>query len=169
MHMRGKAQSPLDGKMFYAKQGVTLIELLIAIGVIAVITGITTLYLVGARGAKDLDNDAKRIVVTLRDAQQRSMTQEEGDSWGVRFTENASGKDFFELFRTNSATAFPRVILKDNIEFTDPASGSKDIVFERLSGKPTSGSGTVEIKIVNSAPPSQTKTIFIGDNGTITY
>lgn len=56
------------------ENGVTLIELLIVIGIIAVLVGLIFMGYSGARKRIDIDNAANAIATTLMDVRLRSMT-----------------------------------------------------------------------------------------------
>ena len=58
------------------------------------------------------------------------------------------------------------VSLKSNLKFIDPVSGTKQIIFSGLTGKPTSGND-VTIIIGLSSSSSNYKTITVYANGRI--
>ncbi len=150
--------------------GVTLIELLVVMAVVVVIAGATSLFLFGLRGSQDLDNDGKQIVAVLRDAQQRSITQENivqgsNERWGVHFMNPLSSQiGYYEVFR---GTVYPGVIvyrrnLHTSIGYLNiPSGSSKDVFFDVLSGVATPS--TIHIGTLQSI-----KVITINNNGTIT-
>jgi len=157
-------------------KGIMLVELLIAIAVLAVIAGAVSLNLFGFGRRQDLDSDVKSIVAFLRDAQARAITQEEDASWGAYF-DNSVSPPFYALFRgTTYTTPAAMKTLKQAIEFKNPSPGvSIEVVFRKLSGcvleppqftQCRSASIQIVIGIIGS---SETKLITINSNGAITY
>ncbi len=79
-------------------RGFTLIELLIVITILAVIGAVAFISLSGRRGTADLTSTSQQIVATLREAQNRSVTQMQGVSWGVHFANPTNTSPFYALF-----------------------------------------------------------------------
>jgi type II secretory pathway pseudopilin PulG len=63
--------------------GFSVVELLIVMTVIALLAGPLAINLIGFRQQRSLQNDTRLVVGMLRDAQQRSLTQEGDMTWGV--------------------------------------------------------------------------------------
>lgn len=142
-------------KIFH-RRGFTLIEILITFGIIAILGTTIGFSLFGVRQGQDLDGAAKRIAGILQEAQQRSITQEGGFQYGVRFTKPAVGAHTFELFQQIAAGEFsggyyaigsPSVpttfislkpyVLKSSLEFMNPDTAQdwiEDIVFKKIEG-----------------------------------
>ena len=145
---------------------------------ITIITvGGTGLYLFNFKSANELDVDAESIVGALRDAQQRSINQEETARWGIRFT-NQSGEQYYELVKIFSGGGFGGIdvvmavskkALNNALLFADPAGGQKTISFEKITGVPHEpvGEATAAVEINGSNPP-QKKTITVNQHGVIT-
>lgn len=156
-------------------KGLTLIELLIAVGIMTILALVTVPNLINYRRAQDLDFDAKGIVSALRDAQQRAITQENisaaPEQWGVHFEDSASGQDFYEVFRGTTylaGTAISKKPLKSSIEFDAPV--PPNVFLKNLTGLPVSASFvTIKIKGTTICSSSDCKTINITTNGTFTY
>jgi len=148
------------------KQGFTLVELLITLGLIAILGTFTFISFSGYRQRQLLDETARAIVVALRDAQQRAINQQDGSDWGVHFENSVSGRDFYAVFK-GSTYVSPVTIsyLSPALEFLEPANGSKDVVFDKLSGvtSPTS----ITIGLLDN--PSSAKTITINGVGQVQY
>ncbi len=116
----------------------------------------------------NLNLTVNEIIFLLRNAQNRSITQENGSNWGVHF-ENPSGQnDFYALFQGaaySSGNTVLRANLRPAVQFNNPSSGaSKDIIFNPISGLPTA-SATVIISLKSDS--SGAKTIIINANGQI--
>ncbi|MEK7612473.1 MAG: type II secretion system protein [Patescibacteria group bacterium] len=163
-------------------RGFTLIELMITIAIGSVIFGFTTFGVIRQRVVQNLDSDAKRVESFLRDAQQRSITQENGSMWGVRLEKLVTG-DIMKLVYASSSTltstiypppgsAAPAALvrevykLKNDIYWVGLVDRSiQDIAFSTLKGSPGGTPQSVVLGIISGA---ETKTITISANGTIT-
>jgi len=149
------------------KKSFTLVELLIVIGIIAVIAGFGMLNLYPYWRSKTLEGTAEKIAIFLENAKAKSMVQENGSAWGVHFENPTSSQSFFSLFygSYSSSTVIQTIYLPKQIEFSDPSEGSsKEIIFEKLTGK--TGTST-QIKIYLISSPSQQKTIEVNSFGKI--
>jgi len=142
-----------------------MLELLIVVGITAVLGGVSITYYANQRGSKTLDAAAQEITGYLRYAQRKSIAQQEGKQWGVHFENPASGRGFYSLYTgaTYSSPVETRY-LPAGIEYTDPASGSStDISFDKLTG---SFSGTYkQIKLQSNQ--AETNSILACSQGII--
>ncbi|HEY4497004.1 MAG TPA: prepilin-type N-terminal cleavage/methylation domain-containing protein [Candidatus Paceibacterota bacterium] len=160
--------SNVSGQMFL--RGLSLVELLVTIGILAIIGSIAYSGFFVSKDTKTLESFTKRIVADLRSASSRAVAQEESDAWGIHF-ENPTGEDndFYWLWHGNdyaTGTSISRTSLPQSIRFTDPASGtSKDIVFAKLTGLPDS---TADISI-ESISMGDSRIITINANGRIDF
>ena len=147
------------------QRGFTLTEILIVSAVVAILASLTSLSLVNYKRSQGLGFDADVIAATLRDAQSRSIIQEEDSQWGVHFVNNASGQDTYEIFKgaAYGGVAYFKKPLHAAVGFQNP--GSWDVVFDKITGLP-SGASTVTFCLTGTA---DCKTINIAANGTITY
>ena len=147
------------------RRGFTLAEILIVSAVIAILASLTSLSLFNYKRSQGLGLDADLIVAALRDAQARSVQQEEDSQWGVHFVNNESGQDTYEIFKGASygGSAYFKRPLHAAVGFENP--GSWDVVFGKLTGLP-SGASTVTICLTGTP---DCKNINIAANGTITY
>jgi len=156
------------------KRGFTIIEVLIASTITIVILSVVGLSLFNFRRVQALDNDTRRIVATLRDAQQKSITQEDIDGslanerWGVHFDAGVGGQEWYEVFRGDGfpgVTSY-RKLLSDSVTFKNVPVEGIDVFFEKISGE-TLTPLSIVLELENN--PSESRTITIQDNGTITY
>ena len=155
----------------FQEKSFTLIELVIVIAIIGAISviGITNLF--NYRSLQNLKNTTQEIVAVLRNAQNRSMSQELSNRWGVYFSNPAgAGNDFFELFsgtNYNPAAVASHTVLSSGVQFDVPAAGaSTTIIFSPLTGFPDT-STAVRISLTNN--PLASSTITINSNGQIQY
>lgn len=158
--------------MFKKNSGLTLIELLIVLGIISIIATISTLNLFDFKAGQDLDFSTKEVVATIRDAQTKSITQENlgaSEVWGVRFTNPSVGVGFYEVWK---GVSYPGILnskkfLTPNTEFETPAKGSfLDITFQKITGV-TNSSQTVKIRIINDI--TKFRIVTVSSNGSIDF
>ena len=130
----------MDFKTLWTRNGFTLVEVLIVVGVLALISGISILGLAGLGNIKALDLAAQELVANLRDAQRRAITQEKSSQWGIHIGAVDGDRDFYEIFQGASYSAdkaVSRTALSPKVEFTTPAQGeTKDIIFSKITGYP---------------------------------
>lgn len=148
----------------------TLIELLIVVGIVTVLAAVGIMNLLNYTQRQDLDFTAREIVSVLRNAQNRSVSQEDGLRWGVYFENPAAGTDFYDLFKGatySGGTLVSRATLRSGVQFVIPATGATStIIFSPATGLPTA-STTVKISLVSNSAASST--ITINANGGIQY
>lgn len=151
-------------------RGFTLIELIIVIGIIAIISVVATLNIFSYREQQDLDLTTREIVVALRNAQDRSISQESGNRFGIHFENPSGGQSFYDLFSGTTyatGTIISKVTLRSSLQFFDPGSGNnKDVIFMPVTGLPNA-STTIIISLKRNS--SVLKTIIINTNGQIQY
>lgn len=152
-------------------KGFTIIEIIIVIAIIAVLFGTGFLRLLDYRQHQTLNSTKQSIVAILRDAQNRSISQESGARWGVHF-ENPPGtaNNFYELF-SGASYSQNNVVSRNNldpeIKFIDPADGiTKDVIFLPITGKLGAVASTT---IALFSDSSVSSTIAIDLNGKIQY
>ena len=148
----------------------TLIELLITIGIVAVLSVIGFINLTGYRERQSVELAGQGIAAVLRDAQNRSISQDSGARWGVHF-ENPSGlSGFYELFSGvsySTGVVLQRANLPSNVIFNQPSSGaSTTIIFSPVAGFPGSSTTVIISAIGNQSVSS---TIIVNTNGEVQY
>ena len=150
------------------RKGFSLIELLITIGIVAVLGTIGTMNLVNYRSRNILDLQTQEIVATLRDAQSRSISQENGRPWGIHFENPSSDSDYYSLFASstyNSSDINSTTTLNSAVVFLDPsAGGSKNVNFSAVTGLPSAADS---LAIALKANNSVSSTITINAIGQI--
>ena len=156
---------------FFMTKGFTLIELLIVISITAILATFGAMNLIGHRRERDVNFTIQEIITVLRNAQDRSIAQEEGSRWGVYFN-NPSGEsnDFYELFKGMTyatSTIVSKIALRSNIQFDTPTSNSSStVIFAPITGLPNA-STTIKISLIGK--PTSSSTIIVNSNGEIGY
>ncbi len=152
--MRSRAASRLA-----VESGFTLLELLLTISIGAVIFMFTVPAFLGFYRSQIVDDTAKNLVDSLRQAQQYSMIQLEGRSYGIKLLPLSNS---YVLFQGDSYAT--RNTAEDEVD-TYPSiisidATSTEVVFSRLYGTSTfSGTWTIS--------GGQTRSIDISQGGII--
>jgi len=164
--MYEKLMRPSDYKIL----GFSLLELVIVIAIFAILGTVGFVKLTDYFVRNNLEKDAQKIVFTLKNARDRSISQDRGLQWGVHFENSASGKGFYELF---AGTSYPgQTILRNDlntgVEFLSPsASSTLDILFSKVTGL---ASASTTIVIALAEDNSIIKSISISSaNSEISY
>lgn len=149
--------------------GFTLVELLITItlGITLATVGFTNYQ--GFKARKDVELTTAEVASAIENVRQRSITQEDGSAWGIRFNSVADGQDSYEVFKGTTYTTSSVVSLsplRGAIEFSDPSGGSFiDVVFLPITGR-VSSSETISIS--RTTGTNDVGSITISDLGRIT-
>lgn len=147
-----------------------MIELVVVMGIFIMLAATVRFFPIDFFYAQSLNDDAAKIAAVLRGARDRSVTQEAASAWGVHFVNNATGPDYYQVFRGDNfatGTVTERVNLNETVQFVSPPSASTtDVMFSKMSGLPT-GASSIIISLI--ARPSNSKTLTIVGSGQIQY
>lgn len=148
--------------------GFTIIELIIVIAITAVIiVGSYGIIGINFKSKNELELTTREIISVLRNAQDRSISQEDGSQWGVHFENPASDNGYYLLYKGTSTVFVLKKILRPNIKFLNPSIGSnKEIEFSFITGFPNASTDIV-LSLKNNQFSSST--IMINSNGQIQY
>lgn len=120
------------------RSGFTLVEVLITIAIIATLPTFGFFALFKYTANQSLELAAGEVSAAMRDAQKKSITQENGKSWGVRFISDLSGRDSIAIFYGTSFSAdsvIKTISLRNGIKFGEPTGGNAyDISFSPIDG-----------------------------------
>lgn len=143
--------------------GFTLVELLVTIGLLGLLIGLTTISLISVQRRVTLSSTITTLISDLKEQQTKAMTGDTGgvskNSYGIYFDTNR-----YILFRGASySSADPSNFAVDlaNIDFANPGTS---IVFARISGEIAAASNITLTDITNN----QQKTIQINRYGVVT-
>ncbi len=142
-------------------KGFTLIEILVVLGITIILATGGFLSLWNLKKHQALRLAAENMVAFVRDAEQRSVSQDQGLGWGVHF-ENSADRDSYWRFSGSDPMAISeKITLPSGVEMDTP---SDDVFFAKVSGLPDS---SAEVKIKLSGDDSSVMTIKINAQGTI--
>ena len=122
-----------------SRRGFTLIEVIISIAILAVVSTVGFLALTSYKGGKNIELTMNELVAVIRDAQRRSITEQDGKQWGLHFINSTSTAHSYEMF--NGASYTPSTVsstysLKRSVAFSNPSEGlNVDTIFSAISGK----------------------------------
>lgn len=152
--------------------GFTVIELILVLGIIAVLSFVSLASLSGRKNKAELDGVTKQMASLLREAQSRSVSQSNYTIWGVRFANDATTTPFYALFSgatySTSAEAGHYALPTDASYVTSTiARGAVvDITFAQISG---AASNATSVAIYLNSQPTASSTITITSAGAISY
>ncbi len=156
--------------IFNRIRGFSLVELVISIGIIAILASAGFISILSYKQRQALLSATQEIIAVFRNAQDRSISQESGSRWGVHFENPSADLDFFDLFQGSSygtSTIVSRNTLPSGVQFDNPASGaSSTVIFSPITGLPDASS-TIKISLINN--PTSSSTIIVNTNGEIQY
>jgi type II secretory pathway pseudopilin PulG len=137
-----------------SKSGLTLIELLLSIGIIWALAGLSAPFLSTFLGSERVDITTDKVIRTLRKAQSYALAGKENSTWGVHYE---TGN--LVLFKGSSYLGRDSSF---DEEFSTPRaitiSGLNDIHFNKLWGNP---SQTISVT-VSTPYDSETITVNLG-------
>ncbi|MBI4034178.1 MAG: prepilin-type N-terminal cleavage/methylation domain-containing protein [Candidatus Brennerbacteria bacterium] len=122
-------------KIVNSRGGFTLIELLIAIAILVIVSSAGFIGLSGYKGARDVEFTMNELVSAIRDVQRRSVTEQSGKQWGLRFVNASSSYEIWNGSSYASGTVDKLYSLSRNITFGNPSTSTVDIIFSAISGK----------------------------------
>jgi len=141
---------------FFKKNfGVTLIELLIAMGATVIISTSAFLSLSGIPGREAVVDATLKLAADLRDVQFRSITQDDASYWGVYVDYGGGTAPLYKLYSLTSlpansyrnkptdpppnSTLEKSISLDPNLRFITPgATNNLVLIFDQLTGLPAS-------------------------------
>lgn len=143
--------------------GFTLVELLVTIGLIGSLIGLTTISLINVQRKVTLSSTITTLISDLKEQQTKAMTGDTGgvskDSYGIYLDTNRYILFHGDLFSSTDPSNF--AINLANIEFSNPGTS---IVFSQVSGEIAAASNITLTDITNN----QQKTIQINKYGVVT-
>lgn len=149
--------------MLTTKSGFTIFELIIVIGIIAVISLFTISFAPQTINRVELYTTTKEIAQAIKSSQNNSKNNFQNQNNGIYFTNQNyttfSGNSYNPLNETNQTTELPSGVSISNIQLSE---SSTTIIFEKFTGTPDT-TGTITIANANNYT-----TISLDTNGLIT-
>lgn len=140
--------------------GFTLIEMMLAVAVIGIITGISAPVYQSFQNRNNLDIAAASVAQSLRRAEALATAVDSDDGWGVEIR-SGSITLFKGLNYDGRETDFDEIF---DLPASIVPSGLEQVVFARFSGIPQA-TGTITLTNSNA----DIRTIAINAKGTVTY
>ncbi len=141
-------------------QGVSLIEILVAVVILLVILAVVLTSFSTLRNRQSLQSATTEIISVLKKANSQTLASIDSSTYGVHFSTNAliifKGSSYPSGTDETINIALPAYI--SNISLSG---GGNDVYFSRLTGVPNK-TGTITVAV-----PNATKTITIGATGII--
>lgn len=154
---------------FFSRNGFTILELIVVIGIIATVAIIALPSLLGQKNQNVLTTTDQEMVSALRLAQAQAVDQLLDVPWGVHFVNATNTNPYTIIFAGSSyasGTPYTYSALPKNVGFvtsTLPIGSSMDVVFASISGAAT----TTQIGLYLLSQPSLTFTIQVSSSGFI--
>ncbi len=152
------------------KKGFSLIELLVVIVIIFVLTTIGFMMLFPRKAKTTLSLTTNQIVAFLREAQNRSISQEKDATWGVYFQNNTSTPSFYAVFYNSTSTIVKKNNLPNEIVYdssTIPIGGSLIVTFNKINGG--ASTNTIIYLYTNTPYFLATSSVSVNISGVIDY
>jgi len=148
--------------------GFTFIEMLVIIGIFAILVLATVTAFRIFQRESELDNKIQELVSILKLAQNRTLASEQASQYGVYFDNNVSPHQYVIFKGANYLgrdASYDQVYkLPETIEIYEINLGGSEIVFNRLTGT-TLQPGNVKLRLKNDV--SKTQTVYIENSGQV--
>jgi prepilin-type N-terminal cleavage/methylation domain-containing protein len=123
---------------FAPRRGFTLVELLIAVAIISAVSVGGFIALFKYRGSREVELTVNELASVVRDTQRKSVTQQGGKRWGIRFENSSAGAGSLKVFSGTSfasGTLTQTIPLRSGVSFGEPfASSTYDLIFAPIEG-----------------------------------
>lgn len=153
------------------ERGFTLMEMVLAMGIMAILATVATTTYFGYRNRAILDREGTKAVAYFREALTRAEAQQgvEGTTstiWAINIY-NTSTSDYYELLIGGvGGTSIDRVYLRPGITFTATTSSVTRVLVGGATTTPLSTA--INFGFVVTSDNTLTEEISIGTNGKIT-
>lgn len=149
-------------------KGITVLEILMAVAIIAIITAVVIPSLSKFRKEQTLNNSTSDIISLLNKARNDTVSSLNSTNYGVHFETTRAVYFIGSVFDNNAPT---NSVVTIDTSASIPVSGGislngggSDVIFTRLTGE-TANYGTITVRLVSDA--TRQKTITISKTGAI--
>ncbi|MEX2410372.1 MAG: prepilin-type N-terminal cleavage/methylation domain-containing protein, partial [Candidatus Paceibacterota bacterium] len=120
-------------------QGFTLIEMLIVVAITVTLVTTSFISYQGFKDRKDVELSVSEVSSAIRDARDRSRTQENGSRWSLRLSSFENSPSNYELYSGGSYSTSSVVsskIIRNPMTFSEPYPDGSiyDMNFEPING-----------------------------------
>ena len=152
--------------MFY-KNGFTLIEILIVVGILGLLIAGAVPGFQYFQRQRDLGSSADGIMSALRLARSKTLASQNDSPWGVYFFTSPAPNGYVLFNGSSYAARTPSFdeehLLPVSVAISQISlSIGQEVVFSRLSGN-ASSSGSVVLQLIKE--PAKTKTVYVSSSG----
>ncbi len=147
------------------RNGFTLIEFLIAVAILVIVSGAGLIGLSRYKGGQDIELSMEEIISVVRDVQKRSITEQDGKQWGIRFVNASSSYEIWSGSNYASGTVDKLYSLRRNVILGNPSTSTVDTIFSAISGKLAK---TRIISLLNTRKDGIVGDIVMTERGTVT-
>jgi type II secretory pathway pseudopilin PulG len=149
----------------------TLIEILIVVGVLAVLVGLSVPIFGLFQKTSALNSSTEEIVGFLRLAQNKTLALERGGQWGIYFSTSTSPQKYIlfkgQSFALRDSSLDQAESLSKNIEiYQIDLAGKSEVVFSKISGQAVPA-GNIYLRLKDDQ--SKFVTIFIDGSGKVDF
>ena len=149
----------MAGRPNSTKKGMTLLEIVIVMGILAILVSIIATSLSGFRNSKVLDTASEQILALLSEARGDTLSAKNGYQYGIHFEAaqivRYRGATYSSSDVSNEVVPLDNALEISSISLT--GSGA-EVLFDRLTGK-TSQGGTIVVRVKSDTAKSRTITI----------
>ncbi|MBU0976408.1 MAG: type II secretion system protein [Patescibacteria group bacterium] len=139
--------------LFKSDKGITLVEIVIVIGLLAVLIGMAVPIYRTSYTKGDLDTSVSQVLSTIRLAQSKAMSGEGASKFGIHFDSSTTpyqyvlfkGDVYNSVDPYNQVSKISKQITITSLSFNG---GGSDLVFEKYTGE-TNNSGTITLRNVS--------------------
>lgn len=140
--------------------GFSLVELIIVMGIMALLLAISFQSLHDLNSSEALNTDTARVLAELNEARSLTLASKNADQYGIHLDPNKITLFEGTAYATTSATntvSWLNPLVK--IATSSLAGGSQDVVFERLTGE-TTQNGTITLETTLNGTATRTITVY---------
>ncbi len=122
------------------EKGFSLIELTVGLSLLVIIIAAVVLTPDRFKSVREVELTVNELVAALHDTQRRSLAGEGAGSWGIKFINEDTGEQRYDIFKGqsyDSATVITSVYLNSGLMFGTPGTSSTvEVMFNGINASP---------------------------------